>query len=272
MTDTTVVSADGTPLNVRYSGSGSPLVLVHGALGDLNTFFPLEAPLAEHHTVWVYSRRNRGGSGDGPDYGVQREADDVLAVLDAAGGDAHLFGHSSGAIYAMLAAPRAAGLQSLMLYEPPLRAHTIEPELRKRMESALADGDPARAIEIFSPVADIAAEELAAVRSEEPVWEALKAGVKVFPRELEALQNDAAASLSRTELPDVPLLYLYGELTTAPVYPPVSEVAERYPKAELHCLSGQRHLAPMFDPAAFVAAIVEFTAGVESRGAVDPRG
>ena len=65
MKATTVVSADGTPLAVRCSGSGSALVLVHGALGDLNTFAPLEEPLAEHHTVWVYSRRNRGGSGDG---------------------------------------------------------------------------------------------------------------------------------------------------------------------------------------------------------------
>lgn len=272
MTDTTVVSADGTPLAARYSGSGSPIVLVHGALGDVNTFAFLEAPLAEHHTVWVYSRRNRGGSGDGPEYGVEREAEDVLAVLDAAGGDAHLFGHSSGALYAMLAAPRAPGLRSLMLYEPPLHVDTSSRDVRERMESALADGDPDRAIETFSPVADITSEELNAVRGEEAVWEALKAGVKVFPRELAAMQNEAVALLSKTELPNVPLLYLYGELTAAPVYPSASEVAERYPKAQLHCLAGQRHLAPMFDPAAFAAAIIEFTAGAEGRSAADTRG
>lgn len=263
MTETTVVSADGTPLAARYTGSGSPIVLVHGALGDLNTFALLEEPLAEHHMVWVYSRRNRGGSGDGPSYGVEREAEDVLAVLEAAGGDAHLFGHSSGAVYAMLAAPRAARLRSLLLYEPPLHVDTVERDLRERMESALADGDPARAIETFTPVADITPEELEAVRSEELVWEALKAGAQVFPRELQALQDEGAALLSQTELPDVPLLYLYGELTAAPVYPSVSEVAERYPKAQLHCLSRQRHLAPMFDPAAFAQAIIEFTARVD---------
>ena len=190
MKETTVISADGTPLASRCSGSGSPLVLVHGALGDLNTFALLEEPLAEHHTVWVYSRRNRGGSGDGPSYGIEREAEDVLAVLDAAGGDAHLFGHSSGAFYAMLAAPRAARLRSLLLYEPPLHVGNVERDLRERMETALADGDPARAIETFAPVADIAPEELQAVRSEEPVWEALNAGVKVFPRELQALQDE----------------------------------------------------------------------------------
>lgn len=262
MTETTVVSADGTPLAARYSGSGPPIVLVHGALGDINTFALLEEPLAEHHTVWVYSRRNRGGSGDGPSYGVEREAEDVLAILEAAGGDAHLFGHSSGAFYAMLAAPRAARLRSLMLYEPPLHVDTVEPGVRERMESALADGDPERAIEIFSPVADITPEELAAVRSEAPVWEALKAGVQVFPRELQALQDEGVPRLSQTELPDVPLLYLYGELTSAPVYPTLPEVAKRYPRAELHGLSRQRHLAPMFDPASFAEAITGFRARV----------
>jgi pimeloyl-ACP methyl ester carboxylesterase len=163
----------------------------------------------------------------------------------------------------MLAAPRAARLRSLLLYEPPLHVETVERDLLERMDSALADGDPARAIETFSPVADITPEELEAVRSVEPVWEALKAGVQVFPRELQALQDEGARLLSQAELPDVPLLYLYGELTAAPVYPAVSEVAERYPKAELHSLSRQRHLAPMFDAAAFVAAITEFTARVD---------
>jgi pimeloyl-ACP methyl ester carboxylesterase len=266
MPETTVVSADGTPLAARYSGSGSPLVLVHGAMGDLNTFTFLEAPLAKHHTVWVYSRRNRGGSGDGPRYGVEREAEDVLAVLEAAGGDAHLFGHSSGAFYAMLAAPRAAHLRSLLLYEPPLHVDTVERDLLERMSAALADGDPAGAIEIFSPVADIAPQELEAVRSEEPVWEALKAGVQVFPRELQALQDQGMGLMAKVQLPDVPLLYLYGEHTSAPVYPSVAEVAKRYPQAELRGLAGQRHLAPMFDPETFVAAMTEFTGRVDGAG------
>ncbi|MFW6093719.1 MAG: alpha/beta fold hydrolase [Pseudomonadota bacterium] len=267
MTETTVVSADGTPLAARHSGSGSALVLVHGALGDLNTFALLEEPLARHHTVWVYSRRNRGGSGEGSSYGVEREVEDVSAVLDAAGGDAHLFGHSSGAFYAMLAAPRAARLRSLLLYEPPLHIENVDRNLRDRMTSALADGDPAHAIETFAPVADIAPEELAAVRSQEMVWQALEAGVQVFPRELQALQDEGPDLLSQAQLPDVPLLYLYGELTRAPVYAPVSEVAERYPEAHLHCLSRQRHLAPMFDAEAFAQAILEFTARVDGEPA-----
>ncbi|HEX7034561.1 MAG TPA: alpha/beta hydrolase [Pseudomonadales bacterium] len=262
MNETTVVSADGTPLAARCSGRGSPLVLVHGALGDLNTFAPLEAPLAEHHTVWVYSRRNRGGSGDGPSYSIEREAEDVLAVVDAAGGDVHLFGHSAGGAYAMLAAQQASRLRSVLLYEAALRTDRMERVTRERMEAALADGDAAGAIEAFVPAAGITAEELAAIRSLEPVWEALQAGVPVFPRELRALQQ-ASSLLSRIGLPDVPLLWLHGELTESVAYPTASEIAARFPRAELHRLSGQRHLAPMFDPATFAQVMLAFTARVD---------
>src|SRR5512132_2573245 len=117
--DTTVTSADGTTLALRRSGQGSPIVLVHGANGDLDTFALIEGLLAERHSVWVYSRRGRGGSSDGSDYTLGREVEDVLAVLDAAGRNAHLLGHSGGALYCLFAAAEAASLRSLVLYEPP---------------------------------------------------------------------------------------------------------------------------------------------------------
>jgi len=85
MPETTITSADGTNLAARRSGHGSPMVLVHGANGDLDTFALIEGLLAERHSVWVYSRRGRGGSGDGPDYALEREVEDLLAVAAAAG-------------------------------------------------------------------------------------------------------------------------------------------------------------------------------------------
>jgi pimeloyl-ACP methyl ester carboxylesterase len=120
MTEMTLTSADGTKLAARCTGHGSPIVLVHGALGNLDTFALIEGLLAERHSVWVYSRRGRGGSGDGPDYTYHREVEDVLAVLAVAGDGAHLFGHSGGAVYALLAATQAPSLRSLVLYELPL--------------------------------------------------------------------------------------------------------------------------------------------------------
>jgi len=264
MTETTVVSADGTKLAARRSGNGSSLVLVHGAMGDLNAFALIEELLAERHTVWVYSRRGRGGSGDGPDYSLEREIEDVLAVLDAAGDGAHLFGHSSGAYYSLLAAPRARSLRSLSLYEPPLHVDTAHPAVFAGVKSAVEAGDPERALETFFPVGDIPDEEVMVIRTQDAVWTALCKGVLVFPREHRALHDDGRKLLSAVELPDIPMLYLYGELTTAPVFPTIDEVAERWPKAQFRCLPGQRHMAPVFDPATFAQALLAFTASWES--------
>lgn len=259
MPERTVISKDGTELAAHCSGSGSPLVMVHGAMGDLDTFLPIERFLAERHTVWVYSRRGRGGSGDGPDYALEREIEDVLAVLEAAGSGAHLFGHSSGAYYCLLAAPRARSLRTLMLYEPPLHADQIERSILGGVADAVQAGDPDRALETFFPVANIVAEEVQAVRAQAPVWEALCRGVLVLPREGEALQRDGGRLLSWDALPEVPTLYLYGELTQSPVYLALDEVRALLPRARLHGLPGQRHLAPMFDPETFARAILAFT-------------
>jgi pimeloyl-ACP methyl ester carboxylesterase len=259
MQETTVVSTDGTALAARCSGSGSPLVLVHGAMADLNAFGLIEARLAERHSVWVYSRRGRGGSGDGPHYNLEREIEDVLSVLDAAGDGAHLCGHSSGAFYCVLAAPRARSLRSLVLYEPPLHVDRVHATLLDGVESALEAGEPDRALEIFFPVAAIVEEEVKAIRAQRPVWEALRQGVLVFPREHRALHADGRRLLSAVKLPRVPILYLYGELTAAPVFPTLDEVAELLPRARFHCLLGQRHMAPVFDPITFARVVLAFT-------------
>jgi pimeloyl-ACP methyl ester carboxylesterase len=259
MQETTIVSADGTALAARCSGSGSPLVLVHGAMADLNAFALIEGLLAQRHSVWTYSRRGRGGSGDGAHYGLEREIEDVLAVLAAAGDGAHLFGHSSGAFYCLLAALRAPSLRSLMLYEPPLHVDSVDAALLDGVQSALDAGEPDRALETFFPVAGIVSEEVEAFRAQEAVWEALRRGVLVFPREHRALQADGRRMLSAAEFPPVPMLYLYGERTEAPVFPTLDEIADLLPKVQFHCLAGQRHMAPVFDPSGFARALVAFT-------------
>jgi pimeloyl-ACP methyl ester carboxylesterase len=125
------------------------MVLVHGAMGSLETFAPIERLLAERHSVWVYSRRGRGGSGDGPDYGLDREVEDVLAILAAAGDHAHLVGHSGGAMYCLFAATQRPSLRSLVLYEPPLRGDRFDPIVVDGVQAALDGGDPDRALDIF---------------------------------------------------------------------------------------------------------------------------
>ena len=255
---TTITSADGTNLAARHSGHGSPMVLVHGANGDLDTCALIEGLLAERHSVWVYSRRGRGGSGDGPDYALEREVEDVLAVLAAAGDLPHLFGHSGGAAYCLLAAEQRPPLRSLVLYEPPLHLDRLDPSIIDDMQAALDASNPDRALEIVLPAVGVVDTEVQVLRSLEPVWERLRAGVRLVPRELRT-GFEAIDMLDAFDPPDIPTLYLFGEATDASIFPTPDEVAELLPKAQLHGLPGQRHLALAFDPTSVAQAILHFT-------------
>src|SRR5262245_9221404 len=114
MTDGTtasVVSQDGTRITYDRIGHGPPLVVVAGALGLRRSSFvqPWVKALAEHFTVYNYDRRGRGDSGDGASYAVQREIDDLAAVVAEAGGAPFIWGISSGAALVLEAA--AAGVR-----------------------------------------------------------------------------------------------------------------------------------------------------------------
>jgi pimeloyl-ACP methyl ester carboxylesterase len=233
-------------------------VLVHGANGDLDTFALIEGLLAERHSVWVYSRRGRGGSGDGPDYALAREVEDVLAVLDAAGRNAHLLGHSGGALYCLFAATETASPRSLVLYEPPFNLDRLDRSRIDQVQSAVDAGDPDRALEIVFSIVGIADAEAQILRSLEPVWERLRDGVRQAPREM-LVVDEVVDRLRSLDPPDVPTLYLYGEDTDASIFATRDEVADRLPKAQLQGLPGQRHLAFAFDPTSFVQAVLAFT-------------
>lgn len=258
MPETTITSADGTKLAARYSGDGTPVVLVHGAIGDLDTFALIEGPLAERHSVWVYSRRGRGGSGDAPTYSAQREVEDVLAVVAAAGHRAHLVGHSGGALYCLSAAMHAPSLRSLVVYEPPLHLDRAESSIIDDVQAALDAGDPDRALGIFLAAVGVVDQEEQLLRSLEPVWQRLRAGIALVPREarLTPYERDR---LTAFDPPHIPTLYLYGAETDAPIFPTPDEVAKRLPDAQLQALPGQRHLAFAFDPTTFARAILDFT-------------
>jgi pimeloyl-ACP methyl ester carboxylesterase len=92
MAEITITSPDGTRLAARHSGSGTPIVLVHGVLVDIDSSAAVEPLLAARHHVWAYSWRGHGDSDDSEDLGPERQVEDVLAVVEAAGGDVHLCG------------------------------------------------------------------------------------------------------------------------------------------------------------------------------------
>jgi pimeloyl-ACP methyl ester carboxylesterase len=106
----------------RRSGSGPPLLLVHGLTADHTRWSPISPRFEQRFSVYAMDRRGRGESGDGPDYDIRREAEDVAAVVDAIGEPVFVLGHSAGALYSLEAALLAANFRRLILYEPRFRA------------------------------------------------------------------------------------------------------------------------------------------------------
>jgi pimeloyl-ACP methyl ester carboxylesterase len=112
-------SRDGTALAFDQTGEGPPVILVVGAFNDRSTGAPLAAFLAPRFTVISYDRRGRGASGDTAPYAVEREIEDLEALIGAAGGSAAVFGYSSGAVLALKAAASGLAVAKLALYETP---------------------------------------------------------------------------------------------------------------------------------------------------------
>ncbi len=139
-------SKDRTPIAFDQAGQGPPLILVMGAFNDRATAAPLAAALAANFSVLRYDRRGRGDSGDAAAYAVEREVEDIEALLRTAGGTASLFGYSSGAALALEAAAQGLPIAKLALYElPPAQS----PEHPARLAELLAEGRRGDAVEYF---------------------------------------------------------------------------------------------------------------------------
>ncbi|WP_458246932.1 alpha/beta fold hydrolase [Streptomyces sp. MAI_2237] len=147
-----VVSRDGTTIAYEKAGQGPPIVLLGGGFRDHTAFDTLVPHLADHLTVYAYDRRGRGQSGDSPAYAVQREIEDMEAVIADAGGRAAVFGGSSGAILALRAALAGAPISKLALLEPPYRVpgfRTPPADFAERLDALLAEGRRGEAVEYF---------------------------------------------------------------------------------------------------------------------------
>jgi pimeloyl-ACP methyl ester carboxylesterase len=143
-------SADGTEIAFARTGTGPALVIVGGAWNDRRSAGDLAEALASSFTVHCYDRRGRGDSGDTEPYAVEREIEDLQAVIDAAGGSAYAFGHSSGASLALEAAAAGARISQLAMYEPPYITDGTRPPLPgdyiEHLEQLISEG---RRLDVF---------------------------------------------------------------------------------------------------------------------------
>lgn len=147
-----VVSRDGTTIAYERSGDGPPIVLLNGAFRDHTIFDQLVPELAPHCTTYVYDRRGRGESGDSPAYAIEREFEDLEAVIEEAGGQAVVFAGSSGANLALQAAMAGAPITKLALHEPYYRVEGYPKppaDFMETLKALLADGKRSEAAEYF---------------------------------------------------------------------------------------------------------------------------
>ncbi|MFG2055312.1 alpha/beta fold hydrolase [Micromonospora sp. NPDC048930] len=169
----TVRSADGTTIAYETAGEGPPIVLVGGAFNDRGTVRPLAAALTSDFTVYGYDRRGRGDSGDTGPYAVQREIEDVAALIERAGGTAYLYGLSSGAILAAYAAAEGLPVAGLALFEPPFQAGPHggrKPGLAERLTELVSAGRRGDAVELFlTDAVGVPAEAVTGMRAA-PEW------------------------------------------------------------------------------------------------------
>ncbi|NNE94919.1 MAG: alpha/beta hydrolase [Acidimicrobiales bacterium] len=252
-----MTSADGTELALRRSGSGPPMVLVHGTLDGMNTFSMVELALAERYEVTTYDRRGRGESSDGSDYSLEREVEDLEAVLGTYDRPAHVVAHSFGAVVAMKTALKGQKMASLVLYEPPMNGDGIAEDGAAAVDQAVEDARFDDAIRLLArDLAGVSDDEIGIAMKVPPVRKMLRDGARQAPREIRALQQTSWDDLP---IAGVPTLILRGERSDAAAYPRPDQHSSIAADAEVTALAGQTHLAHSMDPNAFLHAVLDFT-------------
>jgi pimeloyl-ACP methyl ester carboxylesterase len=254
-----VTSADGTTIGYDRTGSGPAVILVGGAFGDRHepTVAGLAQVLAAQFTVYNYDRRGRGESGDTAPYAVQREIDDLDAMISEAGGQASVFGGSSGGALVLEAAAAGSAITRLAVFEPPYVTDETRPPLpsEKELSDLVATGQRDRAIELFlTRGADLPADMVAGMRTQ-PFWPGLEAIAQTLAYEA-AVVGPGPVPAERLAAITAPSLVILGSASPARMQTAAAAVAAAVPGARLLALRGQAH--GQLDPADLGAAVAEF--------------
>lgn len=230
-----VTSADGTRIALQRTGTGSPVVLVGGAFSTAAAGTALAEALAERgHEGVSYDRRARGASGDTRPYAPEREAEDLAAVIAAVGGDAAVFGHSSGAVLALTAAAGGVRVTHLFLSEPPFRFRDVSAvdDLPERLQ-ALVDADrPDEAVVLFQREAVGLPDAVIAQIRQSPMFPALVAVAQSVVYDA-TLTRAVATPTAAMRSVSVPTTILRGSRIMPFLEQAVDQLAAAMPSAEL---------------------------------------
>ena len=257
----TVLSRDGTPIAFLRSGAGVPLVLAHGTSGSFQRWDPVLPLLEKHFTVYAVDRRGRGESGDGgAPYAMEREFEDMAAVVDAVGEKAHLFGHSYGAVCALEASLLTARIDRLILYEPPIPSSGVsggEEAVVQKMQDLLASSDREAVLLMFMREMVGMSPRDIEIAKQSAAWPARVAAAHTIPREILALRGYSLEPL-RFKAASAPTLLLLGGESPDRFRTAILLLESVLPNCKTTVLAGQRHDAMNTAPELLAEAVSDF--------------
>jgi pimeloyl-ACP methyl ester carboxylesterase len=253
MSQGTVTSADGTTIAYTEWGGGDPIVIIDGATAHRATT-PENAQTAEllagEFQVINYDRRGRGESGDTAPYAVEREFEDLAAIIERAGGGrpATVFGWSSGGLLALNAAQAGVPMARLVLWEPPVIVDDSAPPLPadyvQRLDAAVAEGRPGDAVALFMTAAAGMPEDAVAGMRESDFWPGLEAIAPTIAYDGRNVGDTMSGKPLRADLWDevrAPVRVLYGHDTWPHLAAGAKAVAAHLPTATLKAVPGENH-------------------------------
>ena len=253
----TVLSKDGTRIAVECRGAGPSLLIVHGGSGDRKRWAPLMPLFAAQFRVCAMDRRGHGESESGANYSLQKEAEDVAAVVNAQRDPVFVLGHSIGGVFSLEAAVLTKKLSRLVLYEPPLQDldHT---EVADRMERLIKAGNREEALLIFlQDIVKTSADEIQILKTRAS-WPSRVASIEVQIREIRALSK-YRFDADRVRRLKTPTLLLTGSKTRSPqLKQAITSLMNTLPDRRLHVFEGEEHNAMDTVREQFAEVVIKF--------------
>jgi pimeloyl-ACP methyl ester carboxylesterase len=254
-----VTSKDGTKIVFEKSGKGPAVVLVGGILGDRSQQAPLAALLLENFTVFNYDRRGHGQSEDTPPYAVDREIEDLEAMINEAGGSAFVYGTSGCAVLALEAAARglAPKMKKLAMWEPPYIVDDSRPpappDYQEQLTELQTTGRRGDMLELFFTKAVGLPAEFVAQMRQAPFWAAQEALAHTLINNA-MIMGDFSLPAERIATVNLPILVMDGGETPWLTHA-AQAVAAALPNAQRRSLKGQPHNVA---PEAMAPVLIEF--------------
>lgn len=254
-----VTSRDGTTITFERAGKGPIVVLVGGILGDHSQQGPLAELLTGHFTVFNYDRRGHGQSSDTPPYAVEREIEDLEAMINEAGGSAFVYGTSGCGVLALEAAAHglAPRMKKLAIWEPPYIIDDSRPQApwdyQEQLTKLLAAGRRGDMVELFFTKAVGLPVEFVAQMRQAPFWSAQEAMAHTLVNNA-MIMGDFSIPTGQIATVNIPTLVIDGGETPWLSHA-AQAVADVLPNARRHTLKGQPHNVA---PEAIAPVLIDF--------------